>query len=1031
MSFGANAIGFFLDIDASRMRSELANAKKEYTSFVDSIEKLNKKAVSSIEKGIADIALATRKQSRSATGMSGGGKFGGDAGLVRELTKVLTAALSHAQLRLQPQRPMRKNPIFDQSQPLIQTYRRMPQPPDFVGGFKIQRFAEAERRGPVRAHPGMRQSGMSSRIGDNIIIRANEGEVLSKQETYEDLVAELQKKRGNDDRNNDRIRKLLERNADVVEALTRVRQAQNLGGVAAQYGKYGIGVGNIGELHSSMKSGREGLRAALAGMTQEDFRAMTEVIEDMDDNYASMEKHLEGMAKSSSTIRKNTEATATGGGRRGPFSSNMDFPLRYMALSQSMRDLRGIGYGAQTVLGGMPVTQEQFARSYAQLGGSMQSGRETFSGAYSITGSSVGGDTLAGAMYSAAQHGFRGKAASRIGAAAAMAQQGGGLDPSAMLDVAASMRRFGYSTGAQQSVIGGMLGNQQAVGANGTLLSSIISGADIAGMISTRGPRNAANIATGMSGLAAGLLTAGGNDDRAAGAAGALMQAITGYGKGDTSQLSRLAGGFQLDQGSLDRFLKTGDISNISNASAGFARSMLEQNPMVRTAYAEMAGMDVGSYTDALRALADLPVTKLKSTVEGAAQAMSRLAKASNNATNFADRFGNALDRIGSAVGASSGGMWNSMIETPWERVHGALGTAKMGMDLVGSIGGMLLPAAAMGSMRGMRRGAGRALAGAGGMLGRGFGWARGAAGRGTGWAGSRIAAAAGGGAGVLGGMTAWTYGRQAVGGAMGRMAGAGMLAGALRGPGMLAGAGGALRTAGGFAGSALRIGGAIASAPLMLGVATTPGGWINEMFQNRPKPVDYDKTLLEFQQAAPGSQEQWLAAARLAPLQRAREQGAWESISGEDGALSKVGVTSASLSKYASILSATDAASSGGGPSMQQTNTGGIMQILALSKAGGADDKTLTSIATSLKNSKASTIGGLIDELDRTNPTLTQFVDAGASAVNASDALSDDAETRDKAGNKLLMQIRDTLTSILGQQRGMGAPVFAGVGQE
>ena len=161
--FSDNAIGFFLQIDASDFNTTLDKSREKYRRFVDSLEKYNQRAfesasaaMNSLEELVSGMGRLPERLTRNYDAAIRKLK-----GRMKPLTQKVTLDISakeeqklggavakrvatllrNAEIRLSAAKPLAKNPMFSGEESLKSQYSDMPQPPDMKGQFQnIPRF---------------------------------------------------------------------------------------------------------------------------------------------------------------------------------------------------------------------------------------------------------------------------------------------------------------------------------------------------------------------------------------------------------------------------------------------------------------------------------------------------------------------------------------------------------------------------------------------------------------------------------------------------------------------------------------------------------------------------------------------------------------------------------------------------------------------------------------------------------------------------------------------------------------------------
>jgi len=162
VAFSDDTIGFFLKLD-DQLTPALSSASKSYTRFVDAIDRANRTAQRSAERGLgalsdlarsfADVPKSMADEYAKAIGRLrrrikpivqsvefdfSAGRRGGGRGISKELGSMLRSAT----IRLSATVPLRKSPLFEPGG-LRAAYRTQPQPPDYRGRFQgIPKFAK-------------------------------------------------------------------------------------------------------------------------------------------------------------------------------------------------------------------------------------------------------------------------------------------------------------------------------------------------------------------------------------------------------------------------------------------------------------------------------------------------------------------------------------------------------------------------------------------------------------------------------------------------------------------------------------------------------------------------------------------------------------------------------------------------------------------------------------------------------------------------------------------------------------------------
>lgn len=162
-SFSENAIGFFLEIEASQFSSTLTRAEKDYDRLVKALERHNKKAFESSTRGIGAVqdlvdAMAELPERATAAMRKAQGKLARaikpvamkvDLQLSSRAKGTLRAAVREAvgdalagtKVRLTASRPRQRLAMFDNTLSLRAQYERLPQPPDMIGRLQPRKYA--------------------------------------------------------------------------------------------------------------------------------------------------------------------------------------------------------------------------------------------------------------------------------------------------------------------------------------------------------------------------------------------------------------------------------------------------------------------------------------------------------------------------------------------------------------------------------------------------------------------------------------------------------------------------------------------------------------------------------------------------------------------------------------------------------------------------------------------------------------------------------------------------------------------------
>jgi ElaB/YqjD/DUF883 family membrane-anchored ribosome-binding protein len=164
MAFSKQAIGFYLEVD-DRLTPALAKAEKGYKKFVESLERFNTKAYKSSSSGMGELSKLVKSLEKLPQKT---GKSYDDAlkrvkkkaqrainqpinlvfttktvkALAKGVSEAIHAAISGSKFRLRATMPAKKLKMFDTGVSLRSAYSSIAQPPDYVGGLKVQKFAE-------------------------------------------------------------------------------------------------------------------------------------------------------------------------------------------------------------------------------------------------------------------------------------------------------------------------------------------------------------------------------------------------------------------------------------------------------------------------------------------------------------------------------------------------------------------------------------------------------------------------------------------------------------------------------------------------------------------------------------------------------------------------------------------------------------------------------------------------------------------------------------------------------------------------
>lgn len=205
MGFSNDQIGFYLAMEDTTAPVQ-KKALRNYGRFVDAMEGLNKRAyksasgatdqLSGMLKGFAELPKTAAKSYQQATralqgkvkpiripvmfDMQGGpgGKARG-AGMTRTndkmgemIGKAVVKALSKSPIRLTAAVPTKRSKFFDSTLSLRQLYKKIPQPPDFVGSV-LPKYAKGRAGGGKKV-----TRGAGPKIDDQVAILAREEMVL-------------------------------------------------------------------------------------------------------------------------------------------------------------------------------------------------------------------------------------------------------------------------------------------------------------------------------------------------------------------------------------------------------------------------------------------------------------------------------------------------------------------------------------------------------------------------------------------------------------------------------------------------------------------------------------------------------------------------------------------------------------------------------------------------------------------------------------------------------------------------------------
>jgi hypothetical protein len=202
-SFSADAIGFFLQLN-DELTPALGKAASNYRKFIAQLSSLNKRGYATLGKGMDAMAslvdsfaempkeavraydAARKALARRVKPLTQVIKLEFTPRSSRELGAAVSRAVAKAMVRvkfrLSPAMPTKRVAMFERGS-LRREYRNMPQPPDFMGQFRVPRFA---RGGIVNGPPGT----------DKVLAALTTGELVVPAEATKDLLAQVGKLQG-------------------------------------------------------------------------------------------------------------------------------------------------------------------------------------------------------------------------------------------------------------------------------------------------------------------------------------------------------------------------------------------------------------------------------------------------------------------------------------------------------------------------------------------------------------------------------------------------------------------------------------------------------------------------------------------------------------------------------------------------------------------------------------------------------------------------------------------------------------------
>lgn len=728
MPFGADSIGFWLDIDAAPMRKGFRDALTAYTDFNRQLERANKKAITGVQSTLDRLGKAAQvfaslpkdavlaydkaltevqrrvkpiKQPIEFVFTGKGGK-GAGGGFEQVVSRAVSDAMGKAQFRLTPALPSKRNRMFEQASSLQSVYKRMPQPPDYVGTVRMPKYQTGTGPGGVKGPPG------SPRYGDGVMVRLNPGEhvtpggfadtMLTLLESMNDKLSERERSKAADI-----TKTVLGNHPALLANLAGLSNLQKVMGRMSDLKSIGVNVSQqqAADVYGRFEARRGSLANVVSGLNAEEIAHIAPLLKQVQDSLDSSADSIKEMAEQGSKMRRSGFVEYI-----TKLGKTLTSPMGFMAVNTALREMRGVMGAVSNVAGQAPHTQEQFARMFAQTGGTMQQGRSIISRAFGQSAFGTRDEDIAGAAYGLRRAGFRtSELNSPLTAAIAMAARAGGADPSALATSMASLRRSGVGAGNSTVAVARLLRASQglniSLGDLTGLADSANIGRNLATAARTRGLSGgqAGRVFTGLTEFGGRLFAAGGRDAMAAQSSTDFMSLFSEAASGDV-QAQRSLAMLGINRQTMLGAAQSGDMSGVYASARGQASKLQQLSPEALRSYAGTLGMDVHALRAFIDSVTKVDMSSFGKEIVSVGDAMAELREAVARSTNAADKVGSGFEGFGAWLNKITHGGLAAAGEMPWTAMAsvGFLGNMVTGGRL-GSMGGRGL--GALGSMVG------------------------------------------------------------------------------------------------------------------------------------------------------------------------------------------------------------------------------------------------------------------------------------------------------------------------------------------